>query len=104
MAKVVWSQYAIDLADIILQESKGLYGDKTYQRLIDRIEFLQERLSSMPRIGAKEEALENEEGDYRFLTINKRFKLVYEVVDDENVLIIAVWDFKQNPDKLRYFI
>ena len=104
MVKIVWSQHAIDLADIVFQESKAIYGDRKYQQLIDRIEYLQNRLAEMPRIGAKEEALEGEDGEYRFLTINKRFKLVYEVVDDDNVLIIAVWDFRQNPEKLRYFI
>ena len=104
MAEVVWSQHAIDLADIVLQETKEIYGAKALERIINRIELLQQRVAKMPRIGGYEEALADEEGEYRFLTINNRFKLVYEVVDDSNVLIIAIWDFKQNPDKLRYFI
>lgn len=104
MITVVWSQHAIDMADIIFQEAKCLFGEKAYQRIIDRIDYLQKRLSQMPRIGSYEEALKDEEGEYRFLTINERFKLVYEVVDETNVLIIAVWDFKQNPNSMRYFI
>ena len=92
------------MADIVLQESKAIFGTKAFQRMVDKIEDLQKWLGTMPRMGSFEEALKDEEGEYRFLVINKRFKLVYEVVDEDNVLIIAVWDFKQKPEKLRYFI
>lgn len=34
----------------------------------------------------------------------KIFKLIYRIVDEDNILIFAVWDMKQDPNKLRLFI
>ena len=104
MAKTEWSNHALDMAEAIAQEAKLVYGKVVYNKLIDRIELLQNRLASMPRMGSKEEALAEEDGEFRFLVINKRFKLVYEVINDEHVLIIAVWDFRQDPRTMRYFL
>ena len=55
-------------------------------------------------MGSLETALADEDGEYRFKLINDRFKLIYRIVDEETILILAVWDMKQDPNKLRLFI
>ena len=54
--------------------------------------------------GSFESALTDEDGEYRFRLINDRFKLIYRIVDEETILIIAVWDMKQDPNKLRLYL
>ena len=46
----------------------------------------------------------DEEGEYRFVLLNKRFKMIYKVVDEEHVRVVTFWDVKQNPDSMRLFI
>jgi mRNA-degrading endonuclease RelE of RelBE toxin-antitoxin system len=50
------------------------------------------------------DAIEMADYFYRFRLINDRFKLIYRIVDEDNILIFAVWDMKQDPNKLRLFI
>ena len=38
------------------------------------------------------------------ILINDRFKLIYKLLDEETILIFAVWDMKQDPNKLKLFI
>ena len=52
MAKIEWSNHALDMAEAIAQEAKLVYGKVVYNKLIDRIELLQNRLASMPRMGS----------------------------------------------------
>ena len=102
--KIVWSSDAIEMADYFFEVTRHMYGQKIYQKYLDKIDTIQKQLSIMPRIVTLEPALADEDGEYRFRLINDRFKLIYRIVDEDNILIFAVWDMKQDPNKLRLFI
>ena len=102
--KIVWSPDAIEMADDFFEVTRHLYGQKVYQKYLEKIETIQKQLAVMPRIGSLETALVEEDGEYRFKLINDRFKLIYRIVDEDTILIFAVWDMKQDPNKLRLFI
>lgn len=101
---IVWSPDAIEMADDFFEVTRHLYGQKVYQKYLEKIDDIQKQLSIMPRIGFLETALADEDGEYRFKLINDRFKLIYRIVDEDTILIFAVWDMKQDPNKLRLFI
>ena len=102
--KIIWSPDAIEMADAFLEVTRHLYGQNVYQKYLDKIETILKQLSIMPRTGSFESALTDEDGEYRFRLINDRFKLIYRIVDEETILIIAVWDMKQDPNKLRLYL
>lgn len=101
---ILWSPDAIEMADDFFEVTRHLYGQKVYQKYLEKIDGIQKQLSIMPRIGSLETALADEDGEYRFKLINDRFKLIYRIVDEDTILIFAVWDMKQDPNKLRLFI
>ena len=79
--KIVWSPDAIEMADDFFEVTRHLYGQKVYQKYLEKIETIQKQLAVMPRIGSLETALAEEDGEYRFKLINDRFKLVYRIAD-----------------------
>lgn len=102
--KIVWSPDAINMADDFFEVTRHLFGQKVYQKYLEKIETIQKQLLVMPRVGSLETALEDEVGEFRFKLINDRFKLIYKLLDEETILIFAVWDMKQDPNKLKLFI
>ena len=46
----------------------------------------------------------DEDGEYRFVLLNKRFKMIYRIVDENHIRIVTFWDMKQNPDNMKLFI
>ena len=102
--KIVWSPDAINMADDFFEVTRHLFGQKVYQKYLEKIETIQKQLLVMPRVGSLETALEDEDGEFRFKLINDRFKLIYKLLDEETILIFAVWDMKQDPNKLKLFI
>ncbi len=102
--RIFWSTDAIEMADAFLEESKYVYGLKVFQKHLDKIKLIIHQLEKTPRSGPYEEALSDEEGEFRFRLINDRFKLVYRIIDEQTLLIIALWDMRMNPEKLRLFV
>ena len=102
--KIVWSPDAINMADDFFEVTRHLFGQTVYQKYLEKIETIQKQLLVMPRVGSLETALEDEDGEFRFKLINDRFKLIYKLLDEETILIFAVWDMKQDPNKLKLFI
>ena len=70
----------------------------------ERIATALKNIEWSARYGSLEPALADEEGEYRFILLNKRFKMIYKVVDEEHVQVVTFWDVKQNPDNMRIFI
>ena len=92
------------MADVILSDSKSLFGEKAFRKLRDKIAASLKRIEWSARYGSLEPALANEDGEYRFVLLNKRFKMIYRVVDEEHIHVVTFWDMRQNPDNMRLFI
>ena len=102
--EVILSENALFMADCILTDSRSIFGEQACRKLRDRIIFVLKRLEWSPRYGSLESALADEDGEYRFVLLNKRFKLIYRVVDEEHVRVLTFWDVKQDPDNMRMFL
>ena len=102
--EIVFSENALFMADAILSDSRSLFGEKTFRKLRDKIVSSLKNIEWSARYGSLEPAFADEEGEYRFILLNKRFKMIYKVVDEEHIRIVTFWDVKQDPDNMRLFI
>jgi plasmid stabilization system protein ParE len=102
--KVVLSENALFMADAILSDSRSLFGEKAFRKLRDKIAQSLKRIEWSTRYGSLEPALADEEGEYRFVLLNDRFKMIYRIVDEEHIRILTFWDMKQNPENMRLFL
>ena len=101
--EIVFSKNALFLADVILTDSRSLFGEKAFTKMKDAISLAIKRIEWSPRYGSLEPALADEEGEYRFVLLNKRFKMVYKIEDENHISILAIWDVKQNPNNMRLY-
>jgi plasmid stabilization system protein ParE len=67
-----------------------------HDSILDEVGFLK----SFPQIAPIEQAFTDLPKTYRSLVVKNTYKVVY-YVEDEIIYIIAVWDCRQNPNKLK---
>lgn len=100
MVKVKWMPLAlIDLQNICEYYRNIKKSPKTAQRLKQELILSSNILKTFPLSGAIEPLLANEEVSFRYLVVRKHYKLIY-FVEKEVANIVAVWDCRQNSDKL----
>lgn len=56
-------------------------------------------LSAFPKIGMKEPLLENA-GNFRYLVVQKHYKLIY-ILKDDICYVASIWDCRNNPELLK---
>lgn len=96
--RIVWTIQAQEDLEAIYQywlPVNEAYATKLYNSLIDEADVL----ALHPKTGAAERMLEHLPGHYRSLLADRRHKLVYTIEEDD-IVIHAVWDCRQNPDNL----
>lgn len=104
MVKVKWMPLALrDLQSICQYYRNVKKSPKTSQELKQELILSSNILKTFPLGGAVEPLLVNEEVEFRYLVVRKHYKLIY-FVEDEVAYIVAVWDCRQNPDKLSDFL
>ena len=54
-----------------------------------------------PRMGQIEPELENLEGEYRYVMVNKVFKVIYRIENSELAFVVAVWNCRQSIHELK---
>jgi addiction module RelE/StbE family toxin len=77
-------------------EQNATYAVELYNRIIEEAEQLQ----YFPQMAQKEPFLKEYTEEYRSLIVENNYKLVY-FVENETVNIVAVFDCRQNPQKLK---
>lgn len=90
MITVIWASSAIKMADKVLEyteEQFGKHQKKKLQRIFARVAS---DIAVMPKIHQKEPALIDSGSDYRYYLIFGRIKVIYKIVDDNNITIVAV--------------
>jgi len=99
---IQWTQKAEnqldEIFDFIKVESE-ISAVRIYNQILDEVEIL----AKFPNIAPVEPLLENEPITYRSLLVKRRYKVVY-FVNDKLIYIVAVFDCRQNPDKLKKYI
>lgn len=100
MVKVKWMPLALkDLQSICAYYRNIKKSRKTSQELKEELILSSNILKTFPLGGAVEPLLANKEVEFRYLVVRKHYKLIY-FVENEVVNIVAVWDCRQNPEKL----
>lgn len=101
--KVEWTADALVQAQNALEIART-YGIKVQRNLAANFETITRRLTLMPRMGTIEQALSDEDGEFRYLHANKFVKVVYKVKSEDHVLIFAVVSDYTPPDILKQFL
>jgi plasmid stabilization system protein ParE len=97
---IVWTLRAKKRLERIYHfyESKSV---KVAQRIIADIHAAVRQLANFPQIAATESALREEALTYRSLLVRNLFKIIYYFDEAKNeVLIITIWDCRQDPERL----
>ena len=76
------------------------YSERAASLLYNHILDESERLTIFPLSGIVEPHLCNADTKYRSLVVERgRFKLIY-FIDDDNIVVAAVWNCRMNPDAM----
>ena len=93
--KVLWTKRAIagwqEVADYILAD----FGVQAMQTFVEQTEVAEETISLLPNIGSVEWSDTEEGVVYRYVTINRRSKMLY-YIDGDNIFIVDFWDVRKN--------
>lgn len=100
--RVVWSARANKtLAAIYRHVRSQSKSEQTAFRLVWRIQQSTTTLLTFPMAGSFEPLLEDNPKGYRSLVAEKHYKIIYSLKDESSIEIAAVWDCRQNPEKLQ---
>lgn len=90
MISVIWASSAIEMADRVLEYTEERFGKRQKKRLQKIFANVASDIAAMPQIHQKEPALIDCGSDYRYYLIFGRIKVIYNIVDDNNITIVAV--------------
>lgn len=98
MAKrIVWNKRALEKFDEIVDYFEKNFSQKVafgfVKKVFDRLDIL----SKYPEIGRKSKKKKN----IRFHRIDKHIDLYYRI-DGKNLIVVYIFDTRQNPDKNLY--
>lgn len=100
--RLQWMKRAVkhlDAIDDFLAKQSEQAAIKVYNELLDSADTL----LTFPLAGKEEEALKDNPRNYRSLVTCKHYKLIYRI--EKNIIkIVAVWDCRQNPKRLKEVI
>lgn len=97
--RIAWLKDAVDDLENIYRfvaEQSETSAVKLYNHIYDQVE----KLMAFPEMGVIEPLLSKKTSTYRSLIVKRSYKIVYKY-EKEIVFIIAVWDCRQNPKKLK---
>jgi plasmid stabilization system protein ParE len=101
--KIIWTKKAKILLENIFQFYVELYGKKKAEQIRDKILDTPDILEQNPLSGKIETYFSDlEENKTVRSIIQKHSKILYEVFEKEEVvLILSVFDTRQDPDKMK---
>ena len=98
--EVIWrpeaDQQFSDIIDYLIIEA----GEKTAERIAEKILRVVVKLTLHPGIGKIEPVLEGMSYAYRSIVADKNYKIIY-CVDQSAIHIFSIWDCRQDPVKMR---
>ena len=100
--KVILLPNALSRLDEIFDWIKATNNEnsavKVYNSILDELEILEKQ----PQIAAIEPLLEDLPKQFRSLIINKQYKAVYYIEEQNDTVFIAtIWDCRSNPSDLQ---
>jgi plasmid stabilization system protein ParE len=97
--KIDWSDDALTHLQELIDYLRDEAGELTVTKITSKITRRIDLLATQPEFGQREPLLEGKRHEYRRL-IEGRYKIIYRVEGD-TVYISAIFDTRQNPDRLR---
>ncbi len=96
--KVFWTDIARYQLEDIFDYYKDKAGILTARKLVKEITNRTIQLEINPRSGQMEPLLEDRKNEYRYL-VEENYKIIYWI-EDYMITIAAVFDCRQNPERL----
>ena len=102
MATVVWVERARVARRKLYIEGVVGFGVFSAMKVVRKIESIMDKLERFPKMGYKEQLLEERSLTYRACHINKRFKIIYWFDEVKDMVIIEdIWDVHREPQNLK---
>lgn len=101
---VVWATPAIELATQMLDYTEQEFGLHQRQKLKSIFATIAQDIAFMPQRGPLEPALVKSGYESRYILIFKRIKVVYQLLDDDHAVIVAVCTTYQSGESLRKIV
>lgn len=96
--KIKWLTTAVEDVNNIceyLAQKNPVAADKLYDAFMDAVD----ELLIFPEAGQLEPLLNDYEGSFRYLVVNKHYKLIY-TINEAVVEIVVIWDCRRDPSQL----
>ena len=98
--EIRWDTAALDDLEATLNYLETEFSFTSARNFRAKIVTLTQKLVSFPQIGKHEPLLTTVlDGRIRSIPINKLSKLIYIEINNDVLLIIALWNTRQNPDE-----
>lgn len=99
--RIIWDNEAKAYLKEALAYCKDTFGQYVAQQFLDRLATLEQQLITNPERGFPEALLANRACTYRSIIVQKHFKLVYRIMEEEETIhIVDLWDTRREPQKL----
>lgn len=98
--RIVWDNDAKVYLKEVLAYCNDTFGQHVAQQFLDRLATLEQQLTTNPERGFPEALLANRGCTYRSIVVQKHFKLVYRIMEEETIHIVDLWDTRREPKKL----
>lgn len=95
--EIFWLDNAKEKLSIIYEFIIANWNIKIADEFIDKLKFKLQLLSYFPHIGQKSQ----KKKDVRRYIISEQVSLFYKI-DKKKIIILTLFDTRQNPDKLKY--
>ena len=99
--KVSWTETAIEQLENIFDYYKYNATLKVAQNIVNKIVDRSIQLETQPFCGQLEDLLKKRKKEYRYI-VEDNYKIIYWI-EDKYVKIAAVFDTRQNPEKIENF-
>ena len=101
--KVLWTISAEKQLDCIydyIQDKNTCAAIEIYNDIVDESAML----ANFPLIGVVEPLLCDFSEEYRSLIVRRIYKIVYYIEGETTIYVVAVFDCRQNPEKLKEIV
>lgn len=101
MINIIWTQSALQVLELIyLQSLQYTKNERTAAKLHNKLIKEAEILKTFPNAGSILNTSERITICYRALVADSNYKLIYYIETNGDVVIVTIWDVRQNPENL----
>jgi toxin ParE1/3/4 len=99
MPQVIWTNFAISELKNIFLYYRMVAGERTAVKIKRSIFAATKPIIKHPLIGAEEENLQDLKQGHRYI-VEGNYKIIYRIIGEE-IFITDIFDWRQNPTKMK---